>query len=293
MAKHKTSRSRASDRLITVAAMLLILAGIGVFSYPILADLLSTRQHDQVIADYSGTASTMSAAEKAKQLKLAREYNDNLSGEPLHDPFVPGSGYALPQNYTDVLNINGDGVMGTISIPKLKLNLPIYHGTDDETLAKGIGHMRQTALPIGGKGNRSVLTGHRGLPDAELFTRLDELKKGDVFLIGVLDETHAYKVVDIRVVKPDELSSIRAIKGRDLVTLVTCTPYGINTHRLLVTGERTAYHPSQRKEPVVSFSPTSPDTWFRFGGIAAAATLLAIGGARWWRGRRNCPAKEA
>lgn len=275
------------NKLSTILAVILILAGVLVFSYPLLADLVSNQQHSQVITNYSETVSTLSAAEKQKQLKLAKEYNDNLTGEPLHDPFVEGSGYALPTNYTDVLNLNGDGVMGYLSIPKIKLNLPIYHGTDDETLAKGVGHMRQTSLPIGGKGNRSVLTGHRGLPSAELFTRLDELDKGDIFTISVLDETHAYKVVEIETVKPDDLDKIRAEAGRDLITLVTCTPYGINTHRLLVTGERTAYHPDQAKEPVVSFSPNSPDTWFRFGGLAAVVTLLAIALWRWWRRKRR------
>jgi len=136
-----------------------------------------------------------------------------------------------------------------LEIPKLDLNLPVYHGTSEEVLRKGVGHLEMTALPIGGKNRRTVLTGHRGLPRAELFTRLDEMKLGDEIYIHILDETHAYKVKEIKTVEPEELQNLTITPdGEDLVTLVTCTPYGVNTHRLLVTGERTEYVKKEEKE---------------------------------------------
>ena len=144
----------------------------------------------------------------------------------------------FPEDYMSVLNIEGDGVMGYIVIPKINARIPIYHTSSEASLKKGVGHIEQTGLPIGGKGNHPVLTGHRGLPNAELFTRLDEVKIGDIFMIYVLDKVMTYEVNKITIVLPEEVKNIKKEQQKDLVTLVTCTPYGVNTHRLLVTGER-------------------------------------------------------
>ena len=190
---------------------------------------------------YEQTVAAQDDALLAEEWAKAEEYNENLAGDPVHDPFVPGSGYALPDNYLDVLNI--DGVMGRITIPKIGVDLPIYHGTDAETLEKGVGHIESTSLPIGGEYRHAVLTGHRGLPSAELFTRLDELEPGDQFYLHVLDATLAYQVDQILTVEPQELETLVAEPGQDYVTLVTCTPYGINTHRMLVRGARIPYVP--------------------------------------------------
>ena len=190
---------------------------------------------------YEETVAAQDDALLAEEWAKAEEYNENLAGDPVHDPFVPGSGYALPDNYLDVLNI--DGVMGRITIPKIGVDLPIYHGTDAETLEKGVGHIESTSLPIGGEYRHAVLTGHRGLPSAELFTRLDELEPGDQFYLHVLDATLAYQVDQILTVEPQELETLVAEPGQDYVTLVTCTPYGINTHRMLVRGTRVPYVP--------------------------------------------------
>lgn len=206
----------------------------------------------------------------------------------MHDPFVSDSGYVLPTNYTSVLNVNHDGVMGYLSINRISLRLPIYHGTSEDVLAKGVGHMSQTSLPIGGKGTHAVLTGHRGLPSAELFTRLGEMRKGDLFWIEVLGRKTTYKVTDISVVKPNEVDKLRIEPGRDLVTLLTCTPYGVNTHRLLVTGERTANVAENDAAGNSASIPTSPDWWVRtcllIGGVVLVGTL---GITAWYRRRKT------
>lgn len=223
------------------AALTLFLGGAAVFCYPAISNYLNQKNQTRVVQHYEQTVTAQDDALLAEEWAKAEEYNENLAGDPVHDPFVPGSGYALPDNYLDVLNI--DGVMGRITIPKIGVDLPIYHGTDAETLEKGVGHIESTSLPIGGAYRHAVLTGHRGLPSAELFTRLDELEPGDQFYLHVLDATLAYQVDQILTVEPQELETLVAEPGQDYVTLVTCTPYGINTHRMLVRGTRIPYVP--------------------------------------------------
>lgn len=225
------------------AALALFLGGAAVFCYPALSNYLNQKNQARVVQHYEQTVAARDEATLAEEWAKAEEYNENLAGDPVHDPFVPGSGYALPDNYLEVLNI--DGVMGRITIPKIGVDLPIYHGTDAETLEKGVGHMEATSLPIGGEYRHAVLTGHRGLPSAELFTRLDELETGDTFYLHVLDATLAYRVDQILTVEPQELENLVALPGQDYVTLVTCTPYGVNTHRLLVRGTRVPYVPEE------------------------------------------------
>ncbi len=239
----KTDKKR--DWFVPVAAAMLFILGAAIFSYPAVSNYLAEKNQAGVIQEYQENLNTDTVDFEAEMAK-AELYNENLAGDPVHDPFVPGSGYALPKNYNEILNING--VMGYIEIPKIDVNLPIYHGTSEEVLEKGSGHIEATALPIGGEYRHPVLTGHRGLPSAELFTRLDEMEKGDIFLIHVLDQTLAYEVDKITVIEPTELSEIRPVAGKDYVTLLTCTPYGINTHRLLVRGERTEYIPDATDE---------------------------------------------
>ena len=223
------------------AALTLFLGGAAVFCYPAISNYLNQKNQTRVVQHYEQTVTAQDDALLAEEWAKAEEYNENLAGDPVHDPFVPGSGYALPDNYLDVLNI--DGVMGRITIPKIGVDLPIYHGTDAEKLEKGVGHIESTSLPIGGEYRHAVLTGHRGLPSAELFTRLDELEPGDQFYLHVLDATLAYQVDQILTVEPQELETLVAEPGQDYVTLVTCTPYGINTHRMLVRGTRVPYVP--------------------------------------------------
>lgn len=229
---------QANRRRVHVASALLVTLGVSLLSYPFVSNALAQYAQNAAIQSSDEAIAALTNDEAERLWADARRYNEELAGDPVHDPFIPGSGYALPSGYQSVLDATGDGVMATLEIPKIGIRLPVYHGTSEETLEKGAGHLEQTALPIGEKGCRPIITGHRGLPEAELFTRLDELAEGDTFILRVLGESLAYRVCDIEVIAPDDMERTASVPDKDLVTLVTCTPYGVNTHRLLVTGER-------------------------------------------------------
>lgn len=237
----REQKKKKLNLLLLLAPVLLFAAGAGIFLYPAISNYLAERQQSDVIHTYQAKVDEMEQEKLDEAWQEAVEYNENLAGDPVHDPFVMGSGYVLPDNYEDVLNINGDGVMGYVEIPKIDVYLPIYHGTSEEVLEEGAGHLEMTALPIGGENRHPVISAHRGLPSAELFTRLDEMETGDEFYIHVLDETLAYEVDQIEVILPEELSLLQPEEDRDLLTLLTCTPYAVNTHRLLVRGTRVPY----------------------------------------------------
>ena len=221
-------------------SILIILIGTAIFSYPYVSNYIEEKGHTEIITEYTEAVATLDEETIAEELEKAQTYNENLSGDPVHDPFIEGSGYTVPENYENVLNIYGNGVMAYIEIPEIDCYLPIYHGTDEETLEKGVGHIAQSSLPIGGTSSHAILTGHTGLPSSELFTKISKLEVGDVFYIHVLNQTLKYEIYETEVIEPDDISKLTIEDGRDLVTLVTCTPYGVNTHRLLVKGERTA-----------------------------------------------------
>ncbi len=227
-----------SEKILLIIAVIFIIVGTGIFLYPSISNYFAEKNHVEAIRNYDKIVAGIEEDSIKEEKEKAQTYNENLSGDPVHDPFVLGSGYALPENYKEVLNLSEDGIMGYIQIPKISVDLPIYHGTSEEVLEKGVGHIQNTSVPIGGSSTHSVLTGHTGLPNAELFTRLDELVVGDVFYIHILNERLAYKVYEIKVVLPDNIDELRITSGEDLVTLVTCTPYGVNSHRLLVKAER-------------------------------------------------------
>ena len=201
-----------------------------------------------VIQEYNKQTEEMPKKEIKEIKKEVRAYNANLVNNRtiLTDPFDEEAWNTLSSSYEDLLNVNG--VMAYIEIPKIDVYLPVYHGTDKETLEKGIGHLQNTSFPIGGKGTHCVLSGHSGLPTAMLFTNLDQLKKGNRFYIHVLDEVLAYKVDQIEVVEPEDISLLSIDPNEDYVTLVTCTPFGKNTHRLLVRGTRTKYDRDKLKK---------------------------------------------
>ena len=214
--------------------ILMITSGVGFLLYPTVSNWVTSHFRELEIEYYNESVDQMDPELAATELEKAKAYNDALTGSNIEDPFIPGSGIALPDNYTSVLNI--DGTIGYIKIPKINVYLPIYHGTSEEVLQKGVGHLENTAFPISGKGNHAVLTGHTGLNSARLFTDLTELETGDVFYITTLDRKLAYEVDRILVIEPDDTEDLRPVKGEDYVTLVTCTPYGVNSHRLLVRG---------------------------------------------------------
>lgn len=237
MKKEKSNFLNNNISLIIAIALLLI--GISIVAYPSISNYIAEKNQTEVVESY--IQKVYEVKDLSGEYEKAQIYNENLAGDPLHDPFVIGSGYALPNNYKEVLNITNDGVMGYIEIPKISVYLPIYHGTSEEVLELGVGHIENSSLPIGGISTHSVLTGHTGLPKAELFTKLVDLKIGDIFYIHVLDKLLTYKVYETKVILPEKIDELQIVNGKDYVTLVTCTPYGINTHRLLVKAERTEY----------------------------------------------------
>ena len=224
---------------------MLFLGGVILLAYPNVNVLLSN--HDQTIAvkKYNDKALHYDKAMVKKEIDKAKVYNKSILGTEVHDPFVPGSGVVIPDNYNDIMNV-ASGIMGTLEIPCIDLNLPIYHGVAEKVIRKGVGHLRETPFPIGGKGNHTVLSTHRGLPEAKLFTDLDKMEIGDEFYIHIYNQVLAYKVDKIIVVKPNKTEYLKPIADEDHVTLLTCTPYGINSHRLLVRGIRTKYIPKHK-----------------------------------------------
>jgi len=221
--------------------IIMIAVGACLVAWPFVSDYYHARQTQALLDAYDAVVDQMTPAQRDDELARARAYNDSLSGAVVEDPFVAGSGIAYPTGYDNVLNTDGNGLMGHLEIPALSLSLPIYHGADDAVLEKGVGHIATTALPVGGAGTHCVLAAHRGLPGKELFTNVDKLVAGDVFLLRVLGETFAYRIDQISVVEPEALVDILPEPGADLCTLVTCTPLNINSHRLVIRGVRTEY----------------------------------------------------
>lgn len=226
---------------------LMFLIGFGILVYPTVADQWNTYRQSRLISSYERTISDMEPEDFTAEWEKARAFNDTLTQNSIYgDVFGEEDQELEDTQYWQVLNVGGDGVMGYLSIPKINIKLSIYHGTSDEVLQTGVGHLNGTKLPIGGESTHSVLAAHRGLPSARLFTDIDQMKKGDKFYIHVLDETLAYQVDQIldMVDKDDSDTLEKALQieeGKDQVTLFTCTPYGVNSHRLLVRGTRVPY----------------------------------------------------
>jgi len=226
---------------------IIFLTGFLIFSYPIISNWLSTKEQYTVISQHNEVLKKMTKEEKDAEREKARKYNEllNEASIPIEDPFSKDANKSTATGYFNVLNI-GESI-GSIEIPSINVKLPIYHGVSEDVLQRGVGHMSNSSLPIGGLGAHTALTGHRGLPSSKLFTDLDKVNKGDVFYIHTLDETLAYKVDGIKVVLPNEMDWLVMDKNKDYVTLITCEPYMINTHRLLVRGERIPYEGEQEK----------------------------------------------
>lgn len=226
-------KKKASDILLTALLVLIMLTGIAVFLYPPFSSWWNDRTQTRIIEDYNKAVGVLDTSQKDEMLDQAHAYNAALAS--LADPM---SQYEALTDYSGVLNIPGTGIIGYIDIPKIGVHLPVYHGTSPEVLNVAVGHLEGTSLPVGGKGSHAVISAHRGLPSAKLFSDLDQLTEDDQFSISVLDDIFTYEVDQINVVRPYETELLRPEPDKDLVTLMTCTPYGINTHRLLVRGHR-------------------------------------------------------
>ena len=206
---------------------LVFLAGIFLLVLPVGLKFWGNHRQETVISTYEKEVEKIDTGELELAIENACTYNEKLY---LSDEFCE-------EEYEKQLNIFNNGIIGSVEIPKIDLKLPIYHGTEEEILTNGIGHLKESSLPVPGEASHSILTGHRGLPDAEMFTRLDEIDEGDVFYVNICNHRFAYRVCDIQVVRPEDVEILEIQPGRSLISLITCTPYGINTHRLVVTGE--------------------------------------------------------
>lgn len=229
-------------KIRVIFCVIIFITGLGIASYPFISNMVAQRHASQVVKDYETNVEEMDEEKIDAMKEAAKKYNEQLSNVVSVDDENNEQG----ESYVDLLNIGES--LGYITIPKIDVNLPIYNGTSQDVLSKGVGHMEQSSYPLGGESTHCVLTGHRGLPSAVLFTDLDKLEIGDEFYLHVLDEILAYKVDQIKVVEPNESGDLEIIDGKDYCTLVTCTPYAINSHRLLVRGERTEYKGEQDKQ---------------------------------------------
>ena len=262
---------------------LMFLIGFGILVYPTVADQWNTYRQSRLISSYERTISDMEPEDFTAEWEKAQAFNDTLTQNSIYgDVFGEEEQELEDTDYWQVLNVGGDGVMGYLSIPKINIKLSIYHGTSDEVLQTGVGHLNGTKLPIGGENTHSVLAAHRGLPSARLFTDIDQLEKGDMFYIHVLDETLAYQVDQIldMVDKDDHETLEKALQieeGKDQVTLFTCTPYGVNSHRLLVRGTRVPYTGEEEAStPVDTMLEAVQNYYMLYLILGLAITLLII-----------------
>ena len=272
-------KRKQNKRRFSVSTMLLVvilLAGIGVMLYPSVSDWWNSMHATRAIANYVEAVDSMSEQAKEEIIEAARQYNKSLANGANFN--VSDEKYA---EYEKILDISGTGIMGYIQIPSINVNLPVYHGTEETVLQIAVGHIAGSSFPVGGKRTHCILSGHRGLPSAVLFTDLDKMKKGDHFLLHVLDDTLCYQVDKITVVEPDDTEALMADQDQDLATLLTCTPYGVNSHRLLVRGRRIPYE-EVGDEMVAASAFTGPSLhtnyllWVIVGLLTTGAFILLL-----------------
>ena len=273
-------------RLLTIAPPILLLAGILVLLYPVFATQYNNARQERIASEFSAVAEQAGPDAVAESLRRADEYNLKASESPILDPWLDAQrpGTAQYQDYLSQLNLND--VMATIKIPSINVNLPIYHGTDTATLDKGVGHLFGTALPVGGESTHTVLTGHTGLGNATMFDQLTSVKMGDYFYIETAGRHLKYQVTDIRVVLPHETESLNKVEGKDLATLITCTPYGVNTHRLLVTGERVPMDEEAVAAEAAQVKGAVMKPWM-IAVLVSVVVILGIAGVIWLRSRKR------
>ncbi|PLS25524.1 class C sortase [Bifidobacterium imperatoris] len=248
-------------KLRGIAPLLVIVIGLAVLFYPTISNFLVMKNASRAVTNYDAATESISDEEYQKMLDAAHAYNEQLAANNAGATDALAAAVnteAVSEEYNKLLNLDGDGMMGYITIPRLKETMPIYHGTAEKVLQVGIGHLEQTSLPVGGETTHAALSGHRGLPTAKLFTDLNLMKKGDRFYIKILKDTYAYQVDKITTVLPTDTKELAIEPGKDLVTLITCTPYAVNTHRLLVRAHRIPYTPEQAEEAKPTFRVDIP-----------------------------------
>lgn len=261
------------NKIKIIVCVLIFVTGLSIMLYPAVSNYFHQKNQMGIIEAYRKQTEKMSQEQINALKSAAREYNKHLA-----DIAINGSASELSSDleYKNQLNISDD-VMAYITIPTCNISLPIRHGCGEDVLQKSAGHIPESSLPIGGENTHTVITAHRGLPSAKLFTNIDSLKEGDLFFIHGLDETLAYKVDQIKVVEPDDTSYLRIVPGKDYATLLTCTPYGINTHRLLVRGERTEYIPTVEEKQIAEARKKNNTIQLLYViGIAMAILIILI-----------------
>lgn len=249
--------------VVYIILVLVFFVGLGVMLYPTISDYVNSKVQSKAIVDYEATLSQMTEKDYTEIFQKADEYNAALRS--MDYPFMY---YDRLDGYMDMLRVDSSGIMGYVGIDKIKVELPIYHGTSDTVLNSAAGHLEGSSLPVGGESTHCVISAHRGLPSAKLFTNLDKLEPGDTFTVTVLDRVLTYEVFQVLIVEPSEVSALYVMDGEDLCTLVTCTPYGINTHRLLVQGRRIE---TEAPKPVVYV----PNDAFRIDPLIVAPAVAA------------------
>ena len=259
------------SRLMTLLIVVVFVAGLSFLLYPTVSNLWNQAHQSRAIATYTEQVEKLDDSSNKEMLKAARKYNKELLKKADHWKLSKKD----KKKYESLLDVSGTGIMGYIEIPKIDCSLPIYHGTDEGALQIAIGHLEGSSLPVGGKSSHCVLSGHRGLPSARLFTDLDQMEEGDTFILNILSHKLAYEVDQIKVVLPEEMSDLEIQDGKDLCTLVTCTPYGINTHRLLVRGHRVKYVETKVQEQK-EVSKSKTDTRPVIAGAVAGVLVLFI-----------------
>ncbi len=281
-------------RIKILLCMVFLLLALGVTLYPLISNIVGEKYRSMVESRYDKAVEQLGLMELIEEKEKAVEYNKTLQGGTAN-AFSREALAQAEESYNRLLNVRGDGIMGYVQIPKIGVELPILHGTSDATLDKGVGHLIGTSLPIGGYGTHCVLTGHSGLAGTRMFSDLDQLEVGDVFYIRVLDETHAFMIMDINTVLPEDTSLLSLDPQRESVTLVTCTPFGVNTHRLLVRGERIEVSMAERitEDADIQEEPAK-STWTQeylkgigFGCLGIIALTALILGVRFLFGGRE------
>lgn len=252
--------------------VLVFLAGLSIALYPTVSNQFNLYRASLLISTYHNETRELKPEDYSAMIEACNSYNHDLIGGIIPDVFSIHEDEASPE-YLALLNLKGDGMMGTIEIPKIGEKLPIYHTTFDDVLQNGVGHMEGSSMPVGGESTHCVLAGHRGLPSAKLFTDLDQIVEGDLFYLNVLNQTMIYQVDRILTVEPDETEWLAIEEGEDYVTLVTCTPYGINTQRLLVRGRR--IYPEEIVEKLTLISDAQYLPWWQSAGMIAAPAFAA------------------
>lgn len=271
---------KKKGKISTILLIAALLVGLSVMLYPVISDWWNSHTQSTAIANYMDQVETLDEADYEEILKRAHEYNEQI--KKLSSPFTQ---YDTIKDYYEILDITGTGIMGYISIPQIRVELPIYHGTSEGVLNIAVGHLQGSTLPVGGKGTHSVISAHRGLPSAKLFSDLNQLVEGDTFTISVLKDVYTYEVEEINIVEPNQMDTLICVPGEELVTLMTCTPYGVNSHRLLVRAHRidTVYDSETKK---ASTDAVLLDSMLVVPFVAAPLLLILI--AYWiWGGKKG------